>query len=94
MASLKILIQSLNDVANGKPMLEGVTPEQVKETTDITIAIQEHGTVGGQNSLMILLKNADGSISMGQITAGLFESLVGAYNGAVQRFESEKAGKN
>lgn len=90
MEVLKIVIQSLKDVSEGKQLIEGLHPEIVKETKDLTIAIQEHGTVGGQTTLMFLLKNADGTYSMAQITATHFEGLVAAYNGANARFEIEK----
>jgi len=87
MQKVKVVIQSLADVENGKDIFEGVTKENIIESEDITVGILEKGTVNGQTSLMIGLKQPDGTVYMGQMTANIFEAVAGALRGARERFE-------
>lgn len=85
---VKVVINSLEDAANGKGIREDIASDlsNLKETEDITIGILENGTHSGQTTLMFCLKNNDGTVSMAQCTANQFEMLIGAFRGAVQRF--------
>lgn len=86
MEVLKIVINSLEDSKNGIPAIKGVTPENVKQTKDITVVILEGGTVSGATSLMFALKHPDGQICVAEITGNHLEGLYQAYKGAKERF--------
>ncbi len=93
MEAIKIVINSIEDAENGKGIMkEDILPDlsNLKETKDLTIGILEKGTRGGQTTLMFCLKNEDGTISMAQCTGNQFEMLIGAFRGAVERFENNK----
>lgn len=76
----------MEDAKAGKPIVDGITMDQVKETKDLTVGILENGTTSGNISFMFCLKNSDGTVSMAQMTANQFEMLHGAYMGARARF--------
>lgn len=96
MTHCTIVIQSLEDAKNGKGIIDIKLEDswKIKEATELTIGILEKGTSGGQVSFMFMLEMSDGTFSMSQITANMFESLISIYNGAVQRFENNNASKN
>lgn len=89
MPELKIVINSTEDALNGKGIIDPTVnkPDSLKPTDDITFGIIEKGTVGGQPVLMVILKDAEGNNHVGQITANMFVTLVGAWNGAMERFK-------
>ncbi len=85
MVAVKLVIQSVEDAKNGKPLLEGVTQENLHECEEFSIGILEKGTIGGQTTLMFICKDGDKAV-VGQMTANQFEMLIGAVRGAIQRF--------
>ncbi|AMJ65019.1 hypothetical protein [Hymenobacter sp. PAMC 26628] len=86
MAALSVTIQSLQDVAAGKPIAADVDVDNMRHATAITVGILEAGTVSGATSLMFILQDAHGKAVVGECTANQFEMLVGAFRGAVGRF--------
>jgi len=93
MIGMKIRIQALSDVREGEPLVEGMTPENSEESEDMTVAIQERGTVSGQTTLMFIIKDKNGRHIFKQITAKMFDGLSGALKGAEQRFKLEKGAR-
>ena len=83
MVATTIVIQSLEDAANGKPIVEGIIPSECQK---FTVGILEKGTQGGQTSLMFVCQTGDKTAVCGQMTASQFEMLIGAFRGAIQRF--------
>lgn len=86
---ITIIINSIEDAKNNKPIVDGLNIGDITEATTCTIGILEKGTKGGQTSLMFILQDADGKAFVAQCTANQFEGIIGAFRGAVQRF-SEK----
>jgi hypothetical protein len=86
MPMAKIIIQSLEDAANGKNALfQDVKREDCTEVP-MDVAILEKGTVGGQTSLMFAVRSPEGKVFYAQMTANQMEMLIGAFRGAVERF--------
>lgn len=85
MGAIKINIQSLEDVQNGKGLIDGLIQEDIHECQEFSVGILENGTQGGQTSLMFICKDGNKAV-IGQMTANQFEMLIGAFRGAVQRF--------
>jgi len=85
MVATSIIIQSLEDARNGKPLIEGVIQENIHECRKFSVGILEGGTVGGQTTLMFICQDGDKAV-IGQMTANQFEMLIGAVRGAIQRF--------
>lgn len=50
------------------------------------VGILENGTTSGRTSVMIILKNPDGTFTIGQCTAREFEAIGAALKGAKERF--------
>jgi hypothetical protein len=86
MISTKIIIQSLEDVANGMELMEGIPKESVSTAKDFSVAILESGMVSGKTSLMFILKDGN-KAKIAEMSAAQFEMLVGAVKGAVERFK-------
>lgn len=86
MELVKVVIQSLEDAKNGKPIVEGSTVEKTEECKSLTVGILEGGTKSGKTSLMFCLRMEDGSVKIAQMTANHFEMLHGSLRGAIQRF--------
>lgn len=82
MPELNIKIQPKEE--RDKPIFPDA--HEIIETQVITIAILEHGTVGGKTSLGFCLHYPGGEIRFAQMTASLFEGLYGAYAGAQLRW--------
>lgn len=82
MVATKVVIQSLEDAANGMPIVKGVVPAYCEK---FTVGILEGGTQGGQTSLMFICQDGDKAVC-GQMTANQFEMLIGAFRGAVEKF--------
>lgn len=94
MAMVKISIQSLQDVGNGKPLFEGVNKvEDVTEVGVLSVGIIEHGTVNGQDVVMFMMEH-EGKKILSQLSANLFNSVVDAFKGAQLRFKDEAAKRN
>lgn len=89
MVAVKTVVQSLEDAKAGKPIVEGLTLEKIKETHDLTIGILEAGMTSGRTSLMFCLKMPDDTYSIAQMSAAQFEMVIAAVRGATQRFEDE-----
>lgn len=82
-----VIIQSLEDFKNGKPLIEGSTKENTYTTNEpVTFAILEGGTQSGATSISIIIKDKNGMNVVGQITKGHFDAINSALQGAIQRF--------
>jgi hypothetical protein len=98
MTEVHIVIQSLKDAFQGKPLIKNTKKEDFKRAKNLTIAIQQAGTISGQTTIMFLLEDPDilegqpGRFIYAEITAGLFEGLKGAFAGAEGRFSDEMKG--
>jgi hypothetical protein len=90
MRAVKVVIQSLDDVKNGKPIVEGMTPENIEETHNLTVGVLESGMESGKTSLMFVLQMGDGTFKVAEMSAGQFEMLTSVVKGAVMRFDDEK----
>lgn len=83
---VKVKIQSLQDVADGIPIKEGITPETVVNCPEITFGILEAGMQSGKTSCMFILENGDGKHYVAECSAEMFETMAGAVKGAKERF--------
>lgn len=83
----KIVIQSLKDAKNGKPIVKGLDLWKSKTTKDFTVGILEGGMRSGKTSLMFILQHSDGSSSIAEMSAAQFEMLIQVVRGATQRFD-------
>ena len=83
MPQLNIKIQSLNET--GK-LVPGMTPENSIEATDVTCALLEGGTEGGQTAVIFIGECPVKQFMYFQLTAELFNMLIGAFYGAQTRF--------
>lgn len=83
MPALKIKIQGKNET--GK-LVEWMTPDNSIEATEITCALLEEGTVGGQTAVMFIGECPVQQFIYFQLTAELFTALIGAFYGAQTRF--------
>lgn len=88
---LKIVIQSLKDVANNRNQIfPGKKPTDIIDIP-LKIGILEGGTLGGQNVVAFGWEDPKtGKVLFAQLTANQFEALMGAYRGALARFEDER----
>jgi hypothetical protein len=86
MEKITIKINTMEDALNGKPLIEGKTPEQFTEADNITVGILEKGMASGRSSLMVLFEMPDGSVTFGQITPDQLEGINAAFKGAEERF--------
>lgn len=90
MTTLDIKIQAISDLPEGAELKNGMTEDNSTELQEMTIAIQEKGTEGGQTSLMFIMEPEPGKFLYKQITAQIMEELVGSYYGAYMRFRKEQ----
>ena len=86
MYTVKVRIQSLEDVSNGIPIKEGISKETVVNCPEITFAILEGGMQSGKTSCMFILENGDGKHYVAECSAEMFETMAGAVKGAKERF--------
>jgi hypothetical protein len=87
MEPVKVVIQSIEDAKNGKPLIEGSTSENTYETTEpITFTFQEAGTKSGATSLGVIMKDKEGNNVFGQLTVGHFNMLSQVLKGVQERF--------
>src|SRR4051794_19444012 len=87
MEVVKIVIQSLDDLKSGKPIIDG-KPTMIP-LKDITIGILEGGMTSGATSLSIILRDGDKAY-MGEMSIKHLSMLVSAVNGAEARFQDER----
>lgn len=85
-AMVKIIINSISEAKAGVPIVPGTLPENTHQATEFNVGILEKGTEAGRTSVMIVLKNPDGTFTMGQCTAREFEAIAAALKGAKERF--------
>lgn len=85
MVATTIIIQSLQDAREGKKIVEGVERSDFHECEKFSVAILEHGTEGGQTSIMFICRDGNKAVA-GQMTSNQFEMLISAFRGALQRF--------
>jgi hypothetical protein len=86
MEVIKIVVQSLEDAKNGKPIVQGHDLDKCQQSKDLTIGILEGGMESGKTSLMFVIMHPDGTSAMAEMSANQFEGLIGCFRGAVQRF--------
>ena len=83
MIEVTVKIQSLEDVKDGKGILEKkAVPIKVDH---LTVGILEDGMESGRTSLMFLLENGD-KVYMAEMSMDMFEGLCSAAHGARIRF--------
>lgn len=87
MIAVGITIQSLEDARKGKPIMEGITMEDLAEAKKFQFGILEGGMASGKTSLMFLLKDEDGIVHYAECSGSQFEMLISVFRGAVERFE-------
>ncbi len=87
MQHIAIKIQSVQDANEGKPLIDGLTKDNIVEAERMTVGILEKGTEGGQTVLMFL-QHLEGTnkVVCFQATARLFQGLYGVFQGAQLRF--------
>ncbi len=86
MSQITVVVQSLEEAKAGKGIVPGI--KKVREIKDLSFGILEKGTVGGQTTLMVVLKDGDQAY-IGQCTGNQFEGLVSAFKGADFRFKNK-----
>ncbi len=87
MTHVKIVIQSLEDAENGKPILENSPPaDQYKRLEDVTVGILEGGMQSGKTSLMFIAQDKNKEVHYFEMSANNLEMLAGAVKGAQARF--------
>ncbi len=90
MSTIKIKIQSLEDVRKDEPLLEGATTDNVTQLTDVTACILQGGMKSGGTSMMIVLKDPKtGHRYVGEISAENFKGVHSALIGAETRWNKE-----
>ncbi len=83
MSALRIKIVAKNETGR---LVPGMTPENSIEAQEVTCAILEDGTEKGQTVVMFVGSCPVNSHIFFQLTAEIFEGLVGAFIGAQARF--------
>ncbi len=83
MIETTIRIQSLEDAANGDPLIEGA--KKVTEAEHLTVCILEGGMESGRTSLSFTLKEGS-EYHVAQMSLRQFEALSFAVQGAKSRF--------
>ncbi|RNI22029.1 hypothetical protein [Rufibacter latericius] len=86
MTQFKIKIQSIAKLDAGHCIIAYSTPENTKETTDITIAFLKKRSSEWQTSVMIVMKDDQENNHIDQLTQGLFDSTYLPMQVAIQRF--------
>lgn len=86
MIATKVVIQSLEDAKMGKSLVDGVTSENIEKAEELTVAILEGGMESGKTSIMFILRDGN-KAKVGEMSAAQMEMLIGAFKGAIQRFE-------
>lgn len=91
MIPLNIIIKTIDDK---DPAFPQVTPENyVGESILESVSILQHGMTSGKTSIGLLIKLPDGKYVVAQTSAGLLDMIWHAWQGAEQRFEDIKTGK-
>lgn len=86
MISVRVVINSLEDAKEGKPIDPEAKLEDITECEELIVGILEGGMESGATSVMLSLRMPDGSVSMAQISAKQFHGIDGALKGAQERF--------
>jgi hypothetical protein len=79
-------IQSLADVAAGKPLIENLDATLAQPTHTADFGILEGGCQSGATSVMLVLRDTNGRGLIFECSAQHFETMAGAVRGAVARF--------
>jgi len=91
---ISVLIQSLDDVAAGKQLVSPEIAATLHEAEFVNLTILEGGTATKRTSVGIVARDTKTNEHvLIQCTAEMFQTLAGAVQGAVLRFEHDSHGK-
>lgn len=86
MNQLKIKIQTLEDANEVKSVMPELQNKDAITTKEMTVCILEDMTKEHQAGISFVHHHANGTHSAYMITENNMDALIGAYNGAKQRF--------
>lgn len=82
---MRVIINTLEDAAKGVPMIKTNKPKKLIEG-EMCVGVLEHGTVGGNTSIMFMIEE-ENEVHLGQMTLATLEAVLQAARGADFRFK-------